>query len=313
LGVKLDVIVFARNMPDRMTQHTPEYLTTKEVAQLLRIKERRLYDLASAGEIPCTRALGKLLFQRSQIESWLARHGTAPATGPIFPRVVLGSHDPLLDWSLRESGSGLATFFDGSLDGLDRLAKHEGIAAGLHVYSPETDTWNRPIIMERFASEYVVLVEWAWRQRGLVVAPGNPLKIRQLRDLRGKRVVPRQEQAGSQLLLEHMLAQAGVDKSDLNLAHPVRSETDSALAVVDGTVDAAFGLLSIARQFRLDFVPVVRERFDLLVQRSEWFEEPFQRLVAFTQTDVFRSKIGSVEGYDFSGLWRVHFNARAPY
>lgn len=62
-----------------MTQHTPEYLTTKEVAQLLRIKERRLYDLASAGEIPCTRALGKLLSSaRRSNPGWRV-------TGPLRP------------------------------------------------------------------------------------------------------------------------------------------------------------------------------------------------------------------------------------
>lgn len=298
-----------------MTQHTPEYLTTKEVAELLRIKERRLYDLASAGEIPCTRALGKLLFQRSQIEAWLARHGTGatPTTGPMFPRVILGSHDPLLEWALRESGSGLATFFDGSLDGLDRFAQREGIATGLHVYDAESDVWNRPIIIERFTNEYVVLVEWAWRERGLIVPPGNPKKIKTIADLKGLRVIPRQKQAGSQLLLTHLIKKAGVTEKIFSSSHPARTETDAVLAVAEGQVDAAFGLLSVARQYRLEFIPVIRERFDLLVQRSEWFEEPFQRLVKFTHSETFRDKISNLDGYDFSGVWRVHFNARAPY
>lgn len=298
-----------------MTQHTPEYLTTKEVAELLRIKERRLYDLASAGEIPCTRALGKLLFQRTQIEAWLARHGTgaAPVSSITFPRVILGSHDPLLEWALRESGSGLATFFDGSLDGLDRFANREGIASGVHIYAPDRDDWNLPTITERFANEFVVLVEWAWRQRGLVVPPGNPKNIRSVRDLKGKRVVPRQAQSGSQHLLAHLLRKAGLSDEVFAAIQPVRSETDAALAVAEEQADAAFSLLSVARQLRLDFVPIISERFDLLIQRSEWFEEPFQRLLAFTGTDAFREKAGNADGYDFSGLWRVHFNARAPY
>lgn len=298
-----------------MTQHTPEYLTTKEVAELLRIKERRLYDLASAGEIPCTRALGKLLFQRTQIEAWLARHGTgsAPASGITFPRVILGSYDPLLEWALRESGSGLATFFDGSLDGLDRFANREGIASGVHIYEPEGDDWNRPVISARFANEFVVLVEWAWRQRGLIVPPGNPKNIKGISDLKGKRVVPRQAQAGSQHLLTHLLKKAGLTDEVFAATQPVRSESDAALAVAEEQADAAFGLLSVARQLRLDFVPIISERFDLLVQRSEWFEEPFQRLFEFTNSSAFREKIANADGYDFSGLWRVHFNARAPY
>ncbi len=294
-----------------MTKHTSEYLTTREVAELLRIKERRLYDLAASGEIPCTRALGKLLFQRSQINAWLASHGTGGVSAPAarLPRVFLGSHDPLLEWTLREAGSGIATFFDGSLDGLDRLARGEGIAAGLHIYDPAADQWNTPVVTERFGSEDVVLVEWAWRQRGFVVPAGNPKKIKGLKDLSGLRVVPRQPQAGSQVLFAHLLAKAGLTEKTIALAHAARTETDAALAVAEGQADAAFGLLSVARQYRLDFVPVIGERFDLLVQRSEWFEEPFQRLVAFVGSKAFRDKTASLEGYDFAGLWRVHFNA----
>ncbi len=296
-----------------MPQHTAEYLTTKEVADLLRIKERRLYDLAAAGEIPCTRALGKLLFQRSQIDAWLASHGTgkAPVATPRIPKVFLGSHDPLLEWALRESQSGLATFFDGSLDGLERFARHEGIATGLHVYSPEAQEWNRPAFAERFAGENVVLIEWAWRERGLIVAPGNPKKIKDIGSLKNKKVVPRQPEAGSQLLLAYYLTEAGLDEGSVAFAYPVRTETDAALAVAEGQVDAAFGLLSVARQYRLDFVPVIRERFDLLVQRGEWFEEPFQKLMALTRSDVFAKKVESLEGYDASGLGSVQFNAPA--
>ena len=105
----------------------PEFLTTREVAALLRVKERKVYDLAAAGEIPCRRITGKLLFPKAEIEGWLSGARPAPTTAAHAPDVVSGSHDPLLDWALRESGSGLASFFDGSLDGLDRLAGNEAI------------------------------------------------------------------------------------------------------------------------------------------------------------------------------------------
>src|SRR3989338_4377741 len=127
-----------------MAQSVSEYLTTKELAELLRIKERKVYDLASSGEVPCSRALGKLLFPRQAVDAWLAESssGYTPAVPTQGPSVVLGSHDPLLEWALRESRSGLATFFDGSLDGLDRFARGEGVASGLHVFDPETKGWN---------------------------------------------------------------------------------------------------------------------------------------------------------------------------
>ncbi|HEY9549058.1 MAG TPA: helix-turn-helix domain-containing protein, partial [Kiloniellaceae bacterium] len=88
----------------------PAFLTTREVAELLRVKERKVYDLAAAGDIPCRRVTGKLLFPRAEIEAWLARGSTA-ATSRVLPaNIVAGSHDPLLDWAMRESGSGLAAY-----------------------------------------------------------------------------------------------------------------------------------------------------------------------------------------------------------
>src|SRR3546814_12521790 len=95
----------------------PAFLTTREVAELLRVKERKVYDLAAAGDIPCRRVTGKLLFPRAEIEAWLARGSTA-ATPRVLPaNIVAGSPDPLLDWAMREPGSGLAASFHGHHDG----------------------------------------------------------------------------------------------------------------------------------------------------------------------------------------------------
>lgn len=293
-----------------MTDPGVEYLTTRELAELLRIKERKVYELAASGEVPCSRATGKLLFPRRAIEAWLQARssGLAAATAPSRPNVLLGSHDPLLEWALRESRCGLASFFDGSLDGLERFAAGEGIATGLHVYFPETGAWNEPAVQSRFAGQPVVLVELAWRDRGLVVAPGREHAVTGIAALRGLRVVPRQSEAGSQALLEHLLLQEGLGLSDLELTATARTETEAAVAVLEGKADAAFGLLGLARQYRLGFVPLMRERFDLLVERRAWFESPFQRLLAFCRSPGFARRAAELGGYDMKGMGEVHFN-----
>lgn len=294
-----------------MNSPVPEFLTTREVADLLRIKERRLYDLAAAGEIPCTRALGKLLFQRSQINAWLASHGTGSVTGSVIqiPRVVLGSQDPMLEWALREAGTGLATFLDGSLDGLERFAALEGIVTGMHFHAPGSQEWNSTFTNTRFAAENVVLLEWAWRDRGLIVAPGNPKQIQTMSDLAGLRTTT--PQGAAKNLFAELLAEAGREEKELAALEPVRNETDATLAVSEGRADAALGLSSLARQYRLDFIPVLRERFDLLVRRNEWFDEPMQRLIAFTRTAAFQARAAAYPDYDFSQIWQVHYNSPA--
>ncbi len=284
-----------------------ELLTTREVAGLLRIKERKVYDLVAAGAIPHVRVTGKLLFPRALLDAWLLRHSEAHGAPRAWPDIFAGSHDPLLDWALRESGAGLATFFDGSLDGLERIARGDAIAAGLHLV--ESEGWNVGHIERRLAGEPVVLLEWARREQGLILPPGNPAGIAGPRDLAGRRLIPRQREAGSFLLLQHLLETEGLALDALTLAAPpARTEADVALAVADGKADVGLGLAAMARQFRLDFVPLARERYDLLVWRRAYFEPPLQRLWAFCRTAAFAAKARDLGGYDVEGCGRVHYN-----
>lgn len=287
-----------------------EYLTTKELADLLRIKERKVYELAASGEVPCSRATGKLLFPRQDVEAWVARNSSGLETGAVrrAPNVVLGSHDPLLDWALRESGAGLATFFDGSTDGLDRFARAEGIASGLHLFEPGENAWNIPAVRRRFGDDPVVLVEFAWRERGLICDPAQRTRLKELADVRGCRIVPRQCGSGSQVLLEHLLTRAGIGQADLVLTTPSRTETEAAVTVLEGKADVAFGLSGVAQQYRLAFLPLVRERFDLLVERRAWFEPPMQQFLRFCASPVFAQKAAEFGGYAIDDLAQVHFN-----
>jgi putative molybdopterin biosynthesis protein len=155
----------------------------------------------------------------------------------------------------------------------------------------------------------VVLIEWAWRERGLIVAKGNPLGLEGIADLARARMVQRQSQAGSQKLLQRLLADAGID-ADASPACDVvaRDERDAALAVLDGRGDAALGLSAVAHQLQLDFVPICRERYDLLVWRRAWFDPPMQKLMAFCATPAFTDMANSMGGYEVSGLGKVQFN-----
>lgn len=298
-----------------MSDEEQEYLTAKELAALLRVKERKVYELASNGDIPCTRALGKLLFARAAIDRWLSESSTGQAgaqqQAKARPGVMLGSHDPLLEWALRESKSGMAMFFDGSMDGVERFEQGDGIATGLHVYEPDTKTWNVETVKTRFARKPVVLSRWIWRERGLIFRPEHDGKITGIESVTDVKLVPRQLEAGSQRLLEHLLDDAGIDKTRLHLADVARTETDAALAVSDGSGDVALGLASLAHQYRLSFVPVMRERFDLLVDRHAWFEAPMQTFFDFCTSETFRKRVADLGGYDADGMGKVLFNGVA--
>ena len=288
---------------------TPEFLTTREVAALLRVKQRKVYDLAAAGQIPCRRVTGKLLFPKAEIEAWLSGGRAVAVKTARAPDVVSGSHDPLLDWALRESGSGLASFFDGSLDGLDRLAAGEAIACGMHVFEPETGDWNRSHVNARLPDALVVLIEWAKRNRGLILAPTLEGQITGIAGLKGRRVALRQPKAGGQILFDHLLAEAGLTRADIEpVPDPARTEADAAAAVASGQADAAPGLEAMARQFRLGFLPLVTERYDIAIERRAYFEPRWQTLTAFCRTAAFAAKAADLGGYDLAEHGRVHWS-----
>ena len=298
-----------------MGEAVPELMNTREVAEYLRIKERKVYDLVRNKRIPCTRVTGKWHFPKRLIDAWLAEGTDIPGAverrvaSP--PSVISGSHDPLLEWSVRQSDCDLALLSGGSLDGLRRFADGEAMVCALHVFDPESGGYNVPAVKNLAVSD-AVLIEWAHREQGLVVARGNPVGITGVADVaaRGVRVIQRQDGAGSRILFDHLLSENGINPADLELpVEPARNETDLGLAISEGKADVGLAVRAAAHAFGLDFVPLHRERCDLLVRRRDYFEPMVQKLLAFSRSPGFSARAAEMGGYDVAGTGRVVWNS----
>jgi putative molybdopterin biosynthesis protein len=297
-------------------RETPDLMTVTEVADYLRVRERTVYELVRTQRIPSCKLSGKLLFPKRLIELWVAQSADYPNAARHLsapPPVIAGSHDPLLEWSTRESKCGLAILVDGSTAGMHRLLAGQAAACALHLVDPDTGRYDAGILARSLPGLDFVVIEWARRQQGLIVAPGNPAKIGSIADLRkrGVRVATRQEGSGSALLFSKLVADAGLRVEDFKVSgRPVSSETDIAVAVREGKADAGLAIEAVAREQGLGFVPLQWERFDLVVRRLEYFEQPLQQLFAFARTEPFRDRAKSLGGYDIAHTGAVVFNAR---
>lgn len=292
----------------------PELMDTHQVAEYLRIKERKVYELLKEGRIPSARVTGKWLFPKSRIDAWVKESSGSPAEirSRRATMVVAGSHDPLLDWALRRIEPGLAVLPGSSMDGIARLAAGEAAIVGVHLFDADSGEYNTPFVIRDLGSSDVVLLEWAQRAQGLVVASGNPHNLTSLADLArtGVPVVLRQEGSGSRVLFEWLLHQAGLTFADLNIIPFVaRNENDVASTVAEGQAEAGLAVGSAAHGARLGFVPLYQERFDLLVERWAYFEPPFQSLLELARGSEFRQRAEAFGGYDISGFGTVHYNA----
>ncbi len=291
----------------------PEYLTTAEVAAYLRLKERKVYDLARHGDMPCVRITGKLQFPRQMVDLWVMNRleGDEQSNTPVAA-VLAGSHDPLLEWAARASGAGLALLCRGSMDGARRLLAGRVMIAGLHVLDPPSGAYNAPAALGLGGMCDLVMIRWAVRRQGLLLPPGNPLGLRLLSDLQrpGLRVAHRQPEAGADTLLRSLLDRAGVDHGALLLSdHPSLSEDDLALAIREGQADVGLAIEAAARRHGLEFIPLHVENFDLAIRRRHYFEAPVQRLLEFARCDRMHERARMLGGYDISTLGAVAYNA----
>ena len=286
--------------------HMPDLLTTDEAAAYLRLSERKLYELVANGAVPCTKVTGKWLFPRAALDRWLVAGLVLPALAQApAPPIVGGSHDPLLEWALRESGSGLASLPEGSEAGLRRLARGEITAAAIHVHRLDGDdeAANLDAVADAPGLHDVVVLAYARREQGLVLAPGNPLQLRDIADVaaRRARLALRPQGAGAQLLLLALLARAGLAFDALALVKPVcPTGADIAQAVRSGRADCGIATRAVAQAAGLDFLPLTWERFDLALHQRDYFRPGLQALFKFVRTAAFRDRAAELAGYDVS-------------
>jgi putative molybdopterin biosynthesis protein len=284
-----------------------DLLTTDEAATYLRLSERKLYELVANGAVPCTKVTGKWLFPKAALDRWLAAGLLAPAALALAPAppIVGGSHDPLLEWALRESACELASLPEGSEAGLRRLARGELTAAAIHLHRLDGDDEeaNTQAVASAAGLHDAVVIAFTRREQGLVVAAGNPLRLADVADIATKRarIALRPQGAGAQLLLLALVARAGLALDDLAVVKPAcPTGADIAQAVRSGRADCGIATRAVAQAAGLDFVPLAWERFDLALRQRDYFRPPLQALFKFIRTGAFRERAAELSGYDVS-------------
>jgi molybdate transport repressor ModE-like protein len=228
---------------------------------------------------------------------------------PARPLVIHASHDlalaDLRDTLPRSKGVILELLFRGSLECLADLARKQCDIAGFHMPVPASGDDPYAPYRPWLRIRSLKLVRFATRRQGLMVARGNPKRIRALADLASSRVrfVNRQPGSGTRLMLDHLLAAGGISSSRIN-GYQSEEFTHAAVAatIASGMADAALGIEAAARQQGLDFVPLAAERYYLAARAATLARPAAQALLAAVKAAAYQKRIRALPGYGTDGM-----------
>ncbi len=227
--------------------------------------------------------------------------------------ICVGSHDNTLDLLANELMAlnrplSLASTHVGSMGGLMALKNDTALFAGAHLYDPESEDYNFPFIKRYLGSLEVIVVNLAVRQQGLIVARGNPKSITGIKDLTREdiRFINRQRGAGTRILLDDHLKKSGLSSEDIQ-GYEQEEYTHMAVAVniLSRASDCGMGIFAAAKALDLDFVPLARERYDLIIPARYREDSKIQTLLQLIQTPKVQSRIQDLGGYETKLTGRI--------
>jgi len=200
----------------------------------------------------------------------------------------------------REPGIGVDLRYVSNQNSLVSLAQGACDLSGVHVPRGELRAQSVKACREWLDPREDRVISFVTREMGLMVKPGNPLKIGSLEDLveTKARFVNRDHDSGTRTLFDQLLAQHGIDEARINGAQQMEF-THAAVAayVASGMADAALGVEAAARQFGLDFVRVLTEDYFFVCRRGFLDTEPMQRVLDVMKGQPFHDAIAELPGY----------------
>ena len=228
---------------------------------------------------------------------------------------IVGSHDMALNIlvDLAKRGNDklkIQVTHAGSLGGLIALQEERAHLAGIHLLDEETGEYNYPYVKRVLPGREVAIVHLAYRIQGLMFARGNPKHIKGIADLKRPDItfVNRQQGAGTRVLLDIHLRQLGINPKDIK---GYEREMDTHLAVglsiAHGEADVTLGIEAAARSCNIDFLPLFRERYDLVIPLANYRSELLAPLLRAVISDEFKAVVNKAGGYDTSQTGATSF------
>lgn len=310
-----------------MTYEKP--LTAQDVAERLSIAKNTVYELVKRGDLSAYRVGRKMRFTKEDIQTYLDKSKTkensltetrsknvASEEGRLKPNpssnvMVISGQDVILDvlsnyLQRHPHGGPTLRSYVGSYNSLCSLYHGEIQVASAHLWDGDSGEYNLPFVRRLLPGIPAVIINLAYRMQGFYVAKGNPKGILTWQDLLrpGIGFINREKGAGSRVILDEHLRRLNVSSKEIRgYENESPSHLTVASSVARGDADVAIGTEKMAKQVEgIEFVPLQRERYDLVIKKDDLNKPQFQAILDILRSQAFQQEFKDIGGYDIKDM-----------
>ena len=301
-------------------------LSTQEVADILHVSKSTIYDLIRRGEIHSYKIGRKVRFTQDDVDAYIARSRHEHSTRPVknidthstlltpdkqdVPELIISGQDVVLDILanyLQQEGVHTARTYLNSFEGLLSLYQDNIQVAACHLF--DGFDYNTSFVRSLMPGVPAVLVNISYRTQGFYVQKGNPKNVKGWSDLGRDDITVLNRRVGSsaRILMDTQLKRLGIPASQVKgYDRIMKSHLTMAAAIAAGEADLAIGTERISRQIeKLDFIPLLEERFDFVIKKEMLETEALQKLIKVLNMPAFRKEIAHFSGNDYRDLGKI--------
>lgn len=301
-------------------------LSTQEVADILHVSKSTIYDLIRRGEIHSYKIGRKVRFTQEDVDAYIARSRHEHSTRSIRridthstlltppeesePEIIISGQDVVLDILanyLQQDGISTGRTYLSGFEGLLSLYQEKTQVAACHLY--DGAAYNASFVHALMPGVGAILVNISYRTQGFYVKKGNPKQITGWEDLRREDVSVLNRRCGSsaRILMDVQLKKLGISPSVVKGYDKImKSHLTMAAAIAEGEADLAIGTERVSHQIEgIDFIPLMEERFDLVIRKDTLDLPAVQRMFAILRSEPFRKEVAAFSGNDYRDLGKV--------
>lgn len=295
--------------------------TPEEVAKILKITRFTVYEMIKRGDLTAYRIGRKMRIEAPDLDAYIKKSKgivTTTTAQPLRPveaisprpdELIICGQDVALDILTRHLEKEVPNIrflrnYIGSIDGLLALYHGKANAVTTHLWDSDTDSYNTPYVRRLLPGHRTLIINLTYRTEGFYVRKGNPLKIHTWQDLiqPGVRFINRERGSGARVLLDEKLRTLDISRDQIaGYANEEMSHLAVASCVARGEADVGLGIEKAALQVKeLDFIPLQKERYDLVIRREDAVKPQFKALLAVLKSKAFHNELRGMGDYDLT-------------